>query len=140
MVHHSGVDGCTHCHGVCDNRAAAPPKEEYVIQLELMMVDQPGQLCPPPFSWNVEMVLHVLKNDSALRELKYVKVNGPGMAYLFFYDRCGHHGLTWEAAQMVCSHMWDTFSEWIGWPTQFEALLLPLDEGHHHTTEAQDRH
>ena len=85
------------------------------------------------------MMLHVLKNDPASRELEHVQVDGSGMAYLFFYDRHGHHGLMWEAARSVHSHLVDTFSEWIGWPTHFEVLPLLLDEGCHHAAVAQDR-
>ena len=78
------------------------------------------------------MVLHVLKNDPALRELEHVQVDSSGMAYLF-YDRHGCHSLTWEAAQSVTSHMADTFLEWIGQSTHFEVVPLLLDEGCHHT-------
>ena len=85
------------------------------------------------------MVLHVLKNDPALRELEHVQVDTPGMVYLFFYDRHGHCGLIQEAAQTLRSHLADTFLEWKGWSTHFEALLLPLDEGCHHAAVAQDR-
>ena len=66
------------------------PMDEYIIQLEVMMVDWPGRLHPPAFSWNGGMVLHVLKSDMALRELEHVQVNSPGLAYFFFYDRNGH--------------------------------------------------
>ena len=54
------------------------------------MADHPGQLHTPAFSWNVEMVMHVLKSDPVLRELEHVEVDGPGTAYLFFYDKQGH--------------------------------------------------
>ena len=46
------------------------PVDEYIIQLEVMMADQPGRPHPPAFSWNAGMVLHVLKSDPALRELE----------------------------------------------------------------------
>ena len=85
------------------------------------------------------MILHMLKSDPALRELEYIKVNGPGTAYLFFYDRHRYHGLTWEAAQTVCTHLVDTFLEWIGWLSHFEVLLLPLEEGCCCTAAAWDR-
>ena len=39
------------------------PVDEYIIQLEVTMADQPGRPCPPAFSWNAGMVLHVLKSD-----------------------------------------------------------------------------
>ena len=115
------------------------PTKEYVIQLEVMIVDWPGQPCPPPFLWNAGMVLHVLKNNPALRELEHVQVDGPRTVYLFFYDRHGCHGLSKEAALAICFHLADTFSEWIGWSAHFEVLLLLLDEGCHHTAAAQDR-
>ena len=55
------------------------------------------------------MVLHVLKSDPALRELEHVKVDGPGLAYLFFFNRHWCHGLTKEAALSICSHLADVF-------------------------------
>ena len=61
-----------------------PPAEEYTMMLEVMMADHPGRPRPPAFSWNVGMVMHVLKNDPGLRELEHVQVDGPGTAYLFF--------------------------------------------------------
>ena len=75
------------------------------------------------------MVLHVLKNDPALRELEGVQTDGPGTAYLFFYDRNGHHGLIREATLKICSHLAEAFSEWIGWSAHYEVSLLSLNEG-----------
>ena len=115
------------------------PVDEYIIQLEVTMVDWPGQLHPPAFSWNAGMVLHVLKSDPALRELEHVQVDGPGIEYLF-YDRHGRHGLMKEAALAICSHLVDVFVEWIGRSAHFEAVPLLLDEGCHHATSVQDRH
>ena len=115
------------------------PVDEYIIQLEVMMADWPGQPRPPAFSWNVGMVLHVLKSDPALRKLEHVQVDGPGTVYLFFYDRHGNHDLTKEAALAKCFHLVDTFLKWIGWSTHFKALPLLLDEGCHHAAAAQDR-
>ena len=66
-----------------------PPAREYAMLLEVMMVDHAGHLHPPAFSWNVGMVMHILKSDPILRDLKHVQVDGPGMAYLFFYDKQG---------------------------------------------------
>ena len=47
------------------------PVEEYAMMLEVMMADHPGRPCPPAFSWNTEMVMHVLKSDPVLRELEH---------------------------------------------------------------------
>ena len=65
------------------------PMDEYIIQLEVTMADWPSRPHPPAFSWNAGMILHVLQSDPALRELEHVQVDGPGLAYLFFYDRHG---------------------------------------------------
>ena len=62
------------------------PMDEFIIQLEVTMADRLGRLCPPAFLWNGGMVQHVLKTDPALRDLEHVQVDGPGLAYLFFYD------------------------------------------------------
>ena len=85
------------------------------------------------------MVLNVLKNDPALRELEHIQVDGPGMAYLFFYERHGYCSLMKEAALAICSHLADTFAEWIGRSTLFKATLLLQEEGHHHLTATQGR-
>ena len=61
-----------------------PPSEEFALLLEVMMADLPGHLHPPTFSWNVGMVMHSLKGNPALRDLKHVQVDDLGMAYLFF--------------------------------------------------------
>ena len=62
------------------------PADEFIIQLEVTMVDQPGRPCPPAFLWNGGMVQHMLESNPALRDLELVQVDGPGLAYLFFYD------------------------------------------------------
>ena len=67
--------------------------EEYTTMLEVTMADRPGRPHPPTFSWNAGMVMHVLKSNLVLRELKHVQVDGPGTAYLFFYDKQGCRGL-----------------------------------------------
>ena len=85
------------------------------------------------------MVQHVLKSDPALRELEHIQVNSPGLAYLFFYDRHGHHSLTKEAALAICSHLVDTFAEWIGRSVHFDAVPLLLEEGCQCMTAAQER-
>ena len=35
--------------------------KEYILMLEVMMADCPGQPCPLAFSWNAGMVKHILK-------------------------------------------------------------------------------
>ena len=60
--------------------------EEYTLLLEVTMADRPGRSRPPAFSWNTGMVVHVLKSDLVLWELEHVQEDGPGTAYLFFYD------------------------------------------------------
>ena len=84
------------------------------------------------------MVQHVLKSDPALRELEHIQVNSPVLAYLFFYNRHGHGGLTKEAALATCSHLADTFAEWIGRSAHFEVVPLLLEEGHWCMTAAQE--
>ena len=67
--------------------------EEYALLLEVTMADRPGRPCPPAFSWNVGMIMHIFKSDPVLWELGHVQVDGPGTAYLFFYDKQGCWGL-----------------------------------------------
>ena len=66
-----------------------PPAREYAMLLEVMMADHPG--CPhtPAFSWDAGMVMHILKSDPILRDLKHVQLDRLGMAYLFFYNKQG---------------------------------------------------
>ena len=110
------------------------PMDEYIIQLEVNGLAQ-----KTTSTWNGGMVLHVLKSDLALRELEHIQVDGPGLAYLFFYERHGHQGLTKEAALAMCSHLADTFAEWIGRSAHSEAVPLLLEEGCCCTTAAQER-
>ena len=77
------------------------PAGEYAMMLEVMMADHPGWPHPPTFSWNVGMVMHVLKSDLVLRELEHVQVDGPGTAYLFFYDKQGHQGLSQDTTHAI---------------------------------------
>ena len=69
------------------------PSVEFTLQLELMMADHLGCLCPPTFSWDACIVMHMLKSDPMLRDLKHIQVDGPGMTYLFFFDKQGRCGL-----------------------------------------------
>ena len=86
-----------------------PPAEEYTMMLEVTMADCPGWLCPPAFSWNAGMVMHVLKSDLVLRELEHVQVDGLGTAYLFFYDRQGCLGLSQDTAYVIRAHVEEAF-------------------------------
>ena len=74
-----------------ESTVTEPPclTDEYIIQLEVMLVDWPSRLHPSAFPWNTGMLLHVLKSDPALRELEHIQVDGPGLVYLFFYERHG---------------------------------------------------
>ena len=102
--------------------------EEYTLMLEVTMTDRPGRPRPPAFSWNAGMVVHVFKGDPVLQELEHVQVDGPGTAYLFFYDKQGHRGLEQEATETIQTHMEEAFLEWISHSAHFNVSLLPLME------------
>ena len=104
------------------------PAEEYAMMLEVVMADCPGWPHPPTFSWNVGMVMHILKSDPVLRELEHMQVDGLGTAYLFFYDKQGHRGLGQDTAYAVRAHVEESFSEWISRSAHFTISLLPLVE------------
>ena len=106
-----------------------PPEEELILQLEVMMADRPGCPCPPAFSWNASMVMHILKNDPTLRDLEYVQVDNPGTAYLFFLDKQCHRGLPAEVAEMLGAYLPGAFSKWISCSAHFAAITIPLAEG-----------
>ena len=72
--------------------------------------------------------MHILKSDLVLRELEHGQVDGPGTAYLFFYDKQGHWGLGQDAADAVRTHMEEAVSEWILHSAHFTISLLPLME------------
>ena len=72
--------------------------------------------------------MHVLKSDPVLWELEHVQVDGPGTAYLFFYDKQGHWGLEQDATDAVQTHMEEAFLEWISCSGHFNISLLPLME------------
>ena len=91
-----------------------------------MMADHPGRPRPPTFSWNAGMVMHILKGDPVLWELEHVQVDGPGTAYLFFYDKQGHWGLGQDAVHAVQTHVEEAFSEWISCSAHFNISLLSL--------------
>ena len=72
---------------------------------------------------------HALKNDPAMRDLKHVWADGPGLAYLFFHDRHGYRGLSKEEALDMRSHIADAFAEWIRRSTHFNTVPLLLEVG-----------
>ena len=104
------------------------PVEEYTIMLEVMMADHPGWPCPSTFSWNVGMVMHILKSDPVLRELEHMQVDSPWTAYLFFYDKQGCLGLGQDTTYVIQAHVEEAFSGWILHSTHFTISLLPLME------------
>ena len=112
--------------------------EEYALMLEVTMADCPGQPHPPTFSWNVGMVMHILKSDLVLWELEHVQVDGPGTAYMFFYDKQGHWGLGQDATDAVRTHVEEAFLEWISCSAHFNISLLPLMEAWWQSDAASD--
>ena len=117
-----------------------PPSGEFALQLKVMMAYHPAHPCPPTFSWNVGMVLHVLKSDPTLRDLEHIQVDGTGRAYLFFFNKQGHRGLTLEAAHAMRAHVGEVFSEWISYSVHFAVNPMPLAEDWHHVMVASERH
>ena len=102
------------------------PAEEYAMMLEVTMADCLGRPHPPAFSWNVGMVMHVLKSDPVRRELEHMQVDGLGTAYLFFYDKQGHRGLRQDTTHAIQTHVEEAFSEWISCSSHFTISLFPL--------------
>ena len=116
-----------------------PPSKEYALLLEVTIADRPGHPHPPMFSWNASMVLHILKGDPTLRDLEHIQVDGPGTAYLFFYEQ-GHQGLKQDAAETLQAHVAEAFSEWISCSAHFVIILLLLVEVWWRAMAASDRH
>ena len=102
--------------------------EEYALMLEVTMADCPCRPCPPAFSWNAGMVMHIFKSDPVLWELEHVQVDGSGTAFLFFHNKQGHQGLGQDAMDAVQTHVEEAFSEWISCSAHFNISLLPLME------------
>ena len=115
------------------------PTEDYALILEVTMTDCPRCPHPPAFSWNVGMVMHILKGDPILRDLEHVQVDGPGVAYLFF-NKQGHRGLKHDAAQALRTHVAEVFSEWISHSGHFAITPLPPAEGWHQAVATSERH
>ena len=64
-----------------------------------------------------------------MRDLEHVQVDGPGMAYLFFFDKQGHRGLKYDAAQALRMHVVEVFSEWISCSAHIAVIPLSLASG-----------
>ena len=75
------------------------------------------------------MVMHILTGDPTLRDLKHIQVDGPGMAYMFFFDKQDHRGLTLDAAQTHRTHVGEVFAEWISHSAHFTVIPLSLVKG-----------
>ena len=112
--------------------------EEYALMLEVTMADCPGRPHPPVFSWNAGMVMHILKSDLVLQELEHVQVDGPGTAYLFFYDKQSRWGLEQGAMDAIRTHMEEAFLKWITHFAHFNVSLLPLMEAWWQSVTASD--
>ena len=110
-------------------------------QVETCLSCDPSlQVYPSTFSWNASMVLCILKEDPALRDLEHVQVDSPGTAYLFFYDKQGCWGLKQDAVETLQAHVEEAFSEWISHFAHFVIILLLLVEGWQRAMAASDRH
>ena len=68
-----------------------------------------------------------------------MQVDGPGTAYLFFYDKQGRQGLEQDATNAVRVHVEEAFSEWILCSAHFNIGLLPLMEAWWQSVAASDR-
>ena len=81
-VHNFPVQGLSDALTTLESKVTVvqPPTGEYALILEVTMADHPRCPRPPVFSWNAGMVMHILKGDPALRDLKHVQVDGPGAA------------------------------------------------------------
>ena len=84
------------------------------------------------------MVLYVLKNDPTLRDLEHIQVDVPWMAYLFFFNKKGHQGLTFDATQAMRVHMGEAFGEQIFHAAHFTVNPLPLVEGWCHAVAVSE--
>ena len=140
-MHNSSVQGLSNALTALESEVTVvqPPTEEYALMLEVTMADCPRCPHPPTFSWNVEMVMHVLKGDLTLRDLEHVQVVGPGVAYLFFFDKQGCRALKHGTTQVLRMHVAETFSEWIAHSTHFAVTPLPLGEDWHQVVATLER-
>ena len=116
-----------------EDTVVEPPEEELILQLEVTMADHLGCPCLPAFLWNTGTVMHILKNDPALRDLEYVQVDNPGT------DKQCHCRLPAEAVEMLGAFLPGAFSEWISRSAHFAAIAIPLAEGRHLASVATNR-
>ena len=58
-----------------------------------------------------------------------MQVNGPGMVFLFSFDKKGHRGLKYDDASALRMHVAEAFSERISNSTHFSIIPLLLAEG-----------
>ena len=126
------VQGLRDALNEAESTVTEPPSlaEEFIIQLDMTMVDRPGRCVTTSIfmEWRLGAA-HAMKNDPAMGDLKHVEVDGPGRAYLFFYDRHGYRSLPKEEALAMHSHIADAFAEWIGRSAHFDTVPLLLETG-----------
>ena len=67
-----------------------------------------------------------------------MQVDGPGTAYLFFYNKQGYRGLEQDAVDAVQIHVEEAFSEWISCSAHFNISPLPLMEAWQWSVAASD--
>ena len=126
--------------GGCRGRDGEDLSRRICLTLEVTMADRPGRPQPPPFSWNVGKVMHILKSNPVLRELEHVQIDGPGTAYLFFYDKQDHRGLEQDAMDAIQTHVEEAFLESISCSAHFNISLLPLMEAWQQSITASIMH
>ena len=109
--------------------------------LEVTMADHPGQLCPPMFSWNVGMVMHVLKNDRSLGSWSTCRWMAQGLLICSYmigrtavvWVRILHmrSGLMWRRLFQSGSHILLTspFTSYLWWRPGSGLLPLPTIDG-----------
>ena len=83
--------------------------------------------------------MHILKSNPVLQELEHVQVDGPGTAYLLFYNKQGRRSSRQDAADAVQTHVEEALSEWILCSTHFNISHLPLMEAWWQSVAASDR-
>ena len=84
--------------------------------------------------------MHVLKGDPTLKDLEHVQVDGPGTAYLFFFEKQHCRGLALNAAQTLRTHVGEALTEWISCSVHFAVILLLLVEGWHWVIATSEWH